>query len=260
MITRKMALTKLRMDSGEIARLYPGTASDYRGRPVDAASVLQYLEKERARFAEVIAMLPDPPHIGARLLDVGIAYGFLDVVLGEDEKWRCEGLETPENIPVYCAYAQACGIPVHAGKLGVKPLDFEPGSFQAILFSEVLEHLRLSPPLGFGEVNRLLAPGGWLLLTTPNMARLTHITQLLLGRNPCEPFPEGIVSENITEHLTHIREYTMGELTGLLERHGFAVRQTRYSDCMERGRPHGWITRCVPRWRGDLMVLAEKRP
>lgn len=163
-----------------------------------------------------------------------------------------------ENIPVYCAFAKERDIPIHAGKLGIQPLSFASESFDAIIFSEVLEHLRLSPRLIFGELRRILAPKGFLILSTPNMARLTHLLKLLAGRNPCEKFPLDVVSENVTEHLTHIREYTMGEVTELLKHFGFSIEEARYSHCMERERAHHWVTTFIPPWRGNLMILARK--
>jgi len=258
MMTNYRALELLDSFAMDIPNLYPKPRLDYRGRVVNVQSVKQYLMTERHRLAEIAAMLPDPPVHGARLLDVGIAYGFLPVLLKQDKNWRCEGLELPENIPAYCAFAQEHGIIVHPGKLGMEPLPFPDTSFHAIIFSEVLEHLRLAPPLIFQELKRLLANRGFLIVTTPNIARLTNIMKLIAGRNPMEPFPENVISENITDHLTHIREYTMAELTGLLERNGFDVRCAHYSGCMERNRPHGWITPLVPPWRGSLMVLAQK--
>ena len=259
MISIDRALQQLLSFEQEIPRLYSATTTDYRGRVIDAASIRRYLLAEQRRMAEAAALLPDPPEAGARLLDVGTAYGFLPVLLKTSGKWQCEGLELAENIPVYSAFARAHAIPLHAGKLGVTPLPFPDASFQAIVFSEVLEHLRLSPSLVFKELRRLLADNGFLLVTTPNVARLTNIVKLLFGRNPSEPFPKNVVTDNITEYLTHIREYTMGELRELLSCAGFEILNARYSACMERDRPHFYVTALIPPWRGNLMILARKR-
>ncbi|MBI4026882.1 MAG: class I SAM-dependent methyltransferase [Verrucomicrobia bacterium] len=258
MMTREKALQRLRAFAADIPRLYPKPVPDYRGRLVDANSVRQYLETEQYRFAEIAALLPPPPQPGARLLDLGIAYGFLAALLKEDGAWQCEGLELAANIPVYCAFAHDRGIPVHAGELGGGPLPFPESSFHAVIFSEVLEHLRLPPRKVFREMFRLLTPGGWLWVTTPNIARLTNIAKLAIGRNILEPLPESSGIADITQSMTHIREYTMRELVSLAEPSGFVVRRMRYSDCMEQTRPHHWITTMMPMWRGSLMLLAQK--
>ena len=252
------ALRRLDAFGVEIPHLYFKSVMDYRGRLVTAESVGRYLQQEKNRFAEIAHFLPQKPRLDARLLDIGIAYGFLAVLLQENKGWKCEGLELPENIPVYCTFASTHKIAVHPGKLGIKPLPLVDSSFDAIVFSEVLEHLRISPSLVFAELRRLLMPGGFLLLTTPNLARFTNIAKLWVGRNILEPFPKGIESENITEHLTHIREYTMQEVVDLLKNNGFRIRQAHFSSCMEKQRLHHWLTAWVPPWRGSLMVLAEK--
>jgi len=247
----------LRECEESLPRLYSKPSPDYRGRTISLSSVRDYLNAERERFLDVASVWPAPPVPGAKLLDVGIAYGFLSVLLKKAGGWECVGLEVGENIPVYCHLARDHGIPIHAGKLGLTPMPFVKDTFHGVIFSEVLEHLRLAPQIVLRELHRILAPDGYLLITTPNFARLTNIVKLLQGRNPLETFPD-IPTENITEHLTHIREYTMPELRTLLEDAGFRVTKASYSSCMERHRSHGWITRLVPRWRGNLMVLAQK--
>ncbi len=258
MISRNQAAVQLDECERLLPQLYSGATGDYRGRAISLETVRNYLRVERERFLDVVTLWPDPPTLGARLLDVGVAYGFISVLLHQTSGWECEGLEVEENIPVYCQLAQKKGIRIHSGKLGTTSLDFESGSFQGVIFSEVLEHLRLSPHGVFRELNRILAPGGFLLVTTPNFARVTNVVKMMLGRNPLETFPD-VVAENITEHLTHIREYTMSELESLLSATGFHVERAEYSSCMERGRSHGWLTSLVSCWRGDLMVLAKKR-
>jgi 2-polyprenyl-3-methyl-5-hydroxy-6-metoxy-1,4-benzoquinol methylase len=258
MLSHEQALARLKKFEEEIPRLYPASQEDYRKRVITPSSILDYLRAEQNRFVEIAMQLPSPSKQGAKLLDVGIAYGFLTVLL-QEQGWKCEGLEVSENIPVYCKLAEAHKIPIHAGHLGIKTLPFENESFDAIIFSEVLEHLRLTPALAFCEFRRLLSKGGLLFVTTPNFSRLTNVLKLLAGRNPVEKFPEDILSEDITEHLTHIREYTMREVRGLCEQQGFEIIQARYSRCMEKGRPHSLLTALVPAWRGNLMVLARKK-
>ena len=65
------------------------------------------------------------------------------------------------------------------------------------------------------EISRVLAPGGTLVLTTPNAARLENVVALLEGRNLYDPYsaygPYG----------RHNREYTRHELHQLLTHCGF---------------------------------------
>ena len=62
-----------------------------------------------------------------------------------------------------------------------------------------------------------LRPGGWLVLQTPNAARIGNRVRLLTGRNPFEPLREDSVSPG------HFREYTVAELLGMVRKAGFEV-------------------------------------
>ena len=64
------------------------------------------------------------------------------------------------------------------------------------------------------EINKSLKPGGYLILTTPNIASLFRRLRLILGKQPIYQY--------------HLREYTMPELT-MLERAGFKPVEFYYS-------------------------------
>lgn len=82
----------------------------------------------------------------------------------------------------------------------------ECGSFDLIVFSEVLEHLSVAPEFVFAFLNSLLADGGILICTTPNAADVAKRLRLAYGRNPFER--PRLYSANPG----HIREYTRQEL------------------------------------------------
>jgi 2-polyprenyl-3-methyl-5-hydroxy-6-metoxy-1,4-benzoquinol methylase len=88
------------------------------------------------------------------------------------------------------------------------PLPFEAGSFDVVWCSEVIEHIA-DTARWLSEVRRVLAPGGRLLLTTPNHGRM----RLALG---------GI--ERFSEPLgDHLHLYSRRSLEGLLAEFGFAA-------------------------------------
>lgn len=78
--------------------------------------------------------------------------------------------------------------------------------YDLIVFMEVVEHLLLPPETVLACLGALLAPGGLLLLTTPNAAWIRNRWQLLFGRNPFEPLRAD------KSELGHIREYTLAEI------------------------------------------------
>ena len=95
--------------------------------------------------------------------------------------------------------------------------------FSLVLCCELLEHLQRDPMHMMAEINRILAPGGTVVLTTPNAASLRAVTAVIDGRHPgwftqyC--WPPG---DTLSDH-RHEREYTPEEIIQLLIDAGFAV-------------------------------------
>ena len=97
--------------------------------------------------------------------------------------------------------------------------DLEPtGQFDVVLFCEVLEHLPYDPAWALHNILRRLKPGGQLILTTPNPARLDNIVQLVQYR---ETFSDPISGHGI--HGRHNREYSARELKEMVEGSGCRV-------------------------------------
>lgn len=210
---------------------------------------------------------------GKKILDIGIGYGFLDIFLKEDFGLDVAGMEIEENIPSYCLLAESHGIPIIPGELSKKQCSIADNSFDIVIFSEVIEHLRISPLKVLLEIKRILKSGGRLLLTTPNMARLTNILRLVMGRNIVEEFPDDDSQLNhITDRMTHIREYTMNELRLLMGRAGFEIVEARYSlsnDRLGPGQISNWkhkfvrllllpLLKLVPSLRSLILIVGQK--
>lgn len=88
-------------------------------------------------------------------------------------------------------------------------------SFDIVLYCEVIEHLLSDPVHSLSEIWRLLKPGGMLILTTPNVARLENISRLIAGANLYDPY------SGYGPYGRHNREYTRHELWRLLSYVGF---------------------------------------
>ena len=100
---------------------------------------------------------------------------------------------------------------------------YADGYFQTILCCELLEHLQFDPMHMMAEINRILAPGGHLILSTPNITSWRSVEAVLHGYHPAlfghyiRPAADGTIDPR------HAREYTPRELGLLMEAAGFAV-------------------------------------
>jgi SAM-dependent methyltransferase len=119
----------------------------------------------RRNFARRIAAL-GPPTPGARLLDLGAAYGFA-VDEARRAGWRASGLEISAEA-ARRAVALVGGVVVRADAARTP---FASARFEVITLWDVLEHLP-DPHAVMAEIARLLTPGGRLVLTTGDAGSL----------------------------------------------------------------------------------------
>jgi len=97
-------------------------------------------------------------------------------------------------------------------------------TFDVLLFCEMLEHMLMNPMATLRQIHRVLKPDGILVLTTPNVARLENVLQLMRGANICDMY------SGFGPYGRHNREYTLHELHRLLEFAGFEVETSMTAD------------------------------
>ncbi len=101
---------------------------------------------------------------------------------------------------------------------------FEDATFDVVLFCEILEHLQLDPVRVILEIKRVLKPGGHLVLTTPNVARLENVARLIAGANVYDPY------SGYGAYGRHNREYARHDLWRLLDYCGFDIEEAFTAD------------------------------
>jgi SAM-dependent methyltransferase len=156
------------------------------------------------------------------------------------------------------------GVPVLAGLLPHPAL--APASFDVVNMGAVLEHVH-DPHRVIAAAARLLAPGGRLVVSVPNVASAAF-----------RWFGENWFALDLPLHLLHFNATT---LTRLVERHGLEVEQCRqvgrtswmrrslraaargswWARLARRGPLPGWLTRyTVWRGRADNLLLWARKP
>ncbi|MFJ8667479.1 class I SAM-dependent methyltransferase [Streptomyces sp. NPDC093600] len=110
------------------------------------------------------------------------------------------------------------------GELTGSGLPFASGSADAVLFSEVVEHL-VDPDSALDELRRVLRPGGHLMLSTPNLGAWYNRALLLAGIQPVfsEVSLRRIHGRPGKEVVGHLRLYTARALREFVAASGFEV-------------------------------------
>ncbi|WP_327409872.1 class I SAM-dependent methyltransferase [Streptomyces sp. NBC_01281] len=110
------------------------------------------------------------------------------------------------------------------GELTDGGLPFARESADAVLFSEVVEHL-VDPDGALDEIRRVLRPGGHLMLSTPNLAAWYNRGLLLAGVQPVfsEVSLRAVHGRPGREVVGHLRLYTARALREFVAASGFEV-------------------------------------
>ncbi len=184
------AVTSPQPSADEIGKYYPpgyyGDASKRRF-PWIIEGLQQALYTHRARMVESVG-----GHGPDRVLDIGCGRGLL-LSAFRRRGWEVQGTELSESAARYAR--EVARVPVEIGR--VEDLGFPDNSFGAVTLWHVLEHIH-DPRVVLAEVNRILKPGGVLLVGVPNFSgfearvfrdkwfhldvprHITHLTQPML--------------------------------------------------------------------------------
>jgi 2-polyprenyl-3-methyl-5-hydroxy-6-metoxy-1,4-benzoquinol methylase len=174
-----------------------------------------------------------------RFLDVGCATGMLLEHM-RDRGWTVQGVDLCAESARHAREKR--GIDVFVGTL--EEARFAAGSFAVVHFSHLLEHVRA--PRGFmREVRRLLAPGGYAVITTPN---IDGFQAKLLGTRWRSAIAD------------HLYLFSPATLRSLLETEEFAVVHTVTWGGIAKGLAPGFVKtpldRLAKKWGfGDVMLF-----
>jgi SAM-dependent methyltransferase len=202
------------------------------------------------------------PHGRCRLLEVGCGSGrwmYRHRLLG----WQTEGVEPSEDA---CREASSLGLPVHHGDIFSVPTDRR---YDVIAFRSVLEHV-WNPVETLRRARDLLAPGGRLVLSVPNIASWSfrrfgtfwypldpprHLLQftsqslVLLGRR-ANLEAVALRSEFNSRMILNSWHYSRAFPRDIIERRDLEVRLS----CIERAKEALGAKGTRQRWREALLV------
>ena len=190
-------------EKNQIARLIEGN-------PVASAM----FEKNWRRYAKVVDFTRK--NLKAKrsgpILDYGSGYPFVSKLLLL--------LEYP--VGIYEPYASdanrqvARALQMEASYTNTLP---DHAQFDTVLMVDVIEHLSVIRQT-MRDVNRRTAPGGMLLVSTPNVMRIEMWLRFLL-RQTGHPQPIDSFVRSDNNYVEHQREFTLAELQYTLKHYGF---------------------------------------
>jgi hypothetical protein len=139
-------------------------------------------------------------------------------------------------------------------------------SYDVVLCMGVIEHIPNSPRLLLETLDRVLAPGGLLVIDTPNLVHLYNRQKFARGETVLAPIEAQYETELPFEG--HHREYTIPELVWMLRRIGhqrLSVEAFNYSSyalgtLSARDVHNHWNMVRDPTMRECLMTVSQKPP
>ncbi|MGH3350271.1 MAG: class I SAM-dependent methyltransferase [Nocardioides sp.] len=153
---------------------------------------------------------------GKQVLDVGCWTGEVGRILTE-RGCTVTGIEID---PEAATLAEKVLERVVVADLDAKPLTeiVEPGSFDVVIFADVLEHL-VDPRAALEQARELLAPGGRVVISIPNVTHGSVRLALLQGR--WQTTDTGLLDR------THIKFYSRDGLIALFAEAGYVIEDLR---------------------------------
>ncbi len=182
-----------------------------------------YIRLSELRFVRAAALLARLGGKGRRVLDLGSYFGNQSLLLAR-AGWQVTAIDSyAEYSPAldrHVALMRAEGVEVvDFDQIGYDLTGLKPARFDAVCCMGVIEHVPHTPRLLLEAIDRVLKPGGALVLDTPNLGYEYKRLDLAAGRTVFPPLAEQYETE--IPFAGHHREYTPGEVRWLMERIGY---------------------------------------
>jgi len=166
-----------------------------------------YYTKPRADYVD---LLPEDPN--ASILELGCGDGATGALALRNGK--CGSYVGIEMFVPMAERARQVLSSVHVGNVENMELPYAAASFDALILSEVLEHL-VDPQAVLNRLALLLRPGALVFASSPNIAHWSNILGLCLGR--FEYTESGMMDR------THLRWFTPASFAAMFEAAGVKV-------------------------------------
>lgn len=161
-----------------------------------------------------------------RLLDIGCGYGGLAALVGEYVgASEVHGIDIDPRVE---EESKSKDVDIVVLDAGSDPLPYPDGHFDVVMTLGMMDYL-VSFDGMIREINRILAPGGRVLVTLPNLSSWHNRLSLLMGYQPRDVEISTEVLAGVSKGYAgegpagHIHIPTLRAFTQLMDHHGFEM-------------------------------------
>jgi 2-polyprenyl-3-methyl-5-hydroxy-6-metoxy-1,4-benzoquinol methylase len=185
------------------------------------ADARHYTRKHARRFFSTYKFCLKHLKNGDRILSIGAFYGSIEKLLKETLNLEITVVDFPDSVEVQKRYYDFLGFKYIGLDLSKGLQGIPERYFDMVIYTEVIEHIPLSPYEQIQPFDNLLRKGGRIIISTPNQSSIVHIAKLFKGI-PLFDTPEKFFSPIEAENLhVHRREYMPVELVDAFKRMGY---------------------------------------
>ena len=230
-----------------------------------------YVNDHLTRLTRTLAITP-PGTVHDRILEMGAYLQItpaLKTKLGYGEVRGCyfgpAGTTNHRSVTSMDGESFSCDVDLFDAERDRFP--YADGYFSTVICGELIEHLAGDPMHLMSEINRILKPGGHVVLTTPNICSLRALAAILQGYHP--GFFQAYIKPNEPGEevdARHNREYTPQEIHILFMDAGFAKVLLETGEFREEPKPeHAWVINLLERYalpadlRGDGIYAVGRK-
>ena len=209
-----------------------------------------------------------------RVLEIGVGYLNLILTLRRvlGDTVELSGVEHPGrrylDDPKFQSEVAALHVDLRTCDIATDPFPFSEGSFDAVVFSEIIEHLSpAAVPTVFSQLHGLIAPGGRIVVSSPNLGAFFRIASLAFGNGHVMDTPVDVAYHPGV--YGHMRLYVRSDIFGLAAQAGLRVADWRWlqwdrgfiDTSTTRGKllygGQAIASRLSPRWSGAWVCALE---
>jgi SAM-dependent methyltransferase len=202
----------------------------------------ELVESGLPRILATLEMIPDSCR-DADILELGSSPYFLSLCLrrlcrGSQRRGNYFGTEHKTGVDrlVHQKTGEEVRFEYDLFNIETDEFPYADGSFDIVIFSELIEHLGLNPVWTLSEIHRVLRPNGLAIVTTPNALSLERLSTFARGGSQMVDRYSPLFGYGAR----HNREYHPRELRELLEATGYAIEEMSTRDLKALPRSETW--------------------